>query len=146
MTAVYAAGHWRKRDPLAGLTPAMLNAVADLADTNLSLRAGAYSTEFGGDDLHAPATLVALAARGLAELRFDIRSGERFYRSTRAGRAIAEVIRRRAETRAELSASASRADAGRREKDAAPCASSSPAGFDGARRLFPDGARRLFPA
>ena len=104
MSAVFAHGHWRRRDPLEGLTPTMR--VTILAITTfgpLRLANGFYrpdaSTSFGA----TPATMTALAIRGLAEQRFSPTVSARpFYRLTRRGREIAAEIGRRAGVRAKL--------------------------------------------
>jgi hypothetical protein len=111
MTAVYAAGHWRKRDPLEGLTKTMRAAIDELSIGDLWLSAGGYRRATAANaQAFAPSTLVALRARGLAEQRYaSVPCGPSlgpFYRATRNGRAIAAVIRRRAETRARLLKSA----------------------------------------
>jgi hypothetical protein len=101
-SAVFAAGHWRKRDALGGLAPAMREAVALLASQGrLTLSAGDYWPVGGLLHVRAP-TLAACAARGLAVQRFDPLTGRAFYRLTRRGREIAAELARRAEVRARL--------------------------------------------
>jgi hypothetical protein len=109
MTAVYAAGHWRRRDALAGLAPAMREAIALMAsDGKLTLRGGDYWPAIPMSSVRA-ATLAACAARGLAVQRFDPLTGRAFYRLTRRGREIAAEIARRAATRARLQGAVDRA-------------------------------------
>lgn len=100
MTApVFAAGHWRRRDPLEGLTPAMRFALIDLDRYGaLNLQDGLYRSALYDIATIAPATMTALAVRGLAEQRFARTARAKpSYRLTRRGREIlAEILRRAA--------------------------------------------------
>lgn len=103
-TAIFAAGHWRRRDPLEGLTPAMREAIAQ--DSPFTLVGGVYRVP-SRSVVHAPATLAALAARGLVELRLPrLERPLAAYRLTRRGRDIAAEIARRAASRARLQGAA----------------------------------------
>ena len=102
----------RRRSPFAGLTPAMTATLAELANFHVYLRngAGVYAPAGGlayvrdgkptVEGAIAPATLVALAARGLAEQRFTAHSGHAFYRLTRRGRSLAARLARIEQARA----------------------------------------------
>jgi len=120
-SAIFANGHWRRRDPLAGLAPAMLAAIEAMAAGPLRLVGGRYLPEdhaeaadawgeaahrraFAGMDSYliavAPPTLSALDARGLARVRF-VKGADglsvKTYALTPAGRTLAaEIARRRA--------------------------------------------------
>ncbi len=100
--AVFACGHWRKRDRLEGLSALMRAAIADAAiayaaQRRLELRNGRYGGEEGR--WHAPQTLAALAERGLVEVRAGPLVRENAYRLTRRGREIAAEIERRRQVR-----------------------------------------------
>jgi len=103
--AVFAHGHWRRRDPLEGLTAPMRAAIRLMAAGPVALRDGLYR---GALDFRAgatPATIGALAARGLAEPRFSPLARTRpAFRLTRRGAEIAAEIARRARSRAQLEA------------------------------------------
>ena len=99
-SAIIRNGHWRRRDPLKGLNDAMLAALR-LADvTPLSLLRGAYG--IGDREAYAPATVQALAVRGLLRLSAGRDGRRRDYVLTPAGREIVVELRRREAARAAL--------------------------------------------
>ena len=97
--AVFAAGHWRRRDMLEGLTESMLAAIRDAEAGPLKFFEGQYRFVLIG---HAPATVRALAERGLLRFSAGPEGAERAYRLTQRGRAVALELKRRAAVRAKL--------------------------------------------
>ena len=106
-SAVFAQGHWRRRDMLEGLAPSLLAAIEALSDGALALEGGRY-TDLNDYFSIAPSTLSALAYRGLAAMRFPkTPQGEtvKVYMLTPAGRAVAAEIARRRANRVKFSRS-----------------------------------------
>ncbi|MGA2491879.1 MAG: hypothetical protein ABSF67_02885 [Roseiarcus sp.] len=142
----------RRRNAAAGLTPAMENAIAEMALFAVFLRngegvyapAGALPYVAGDgrkaiEGAIAPATLAALAARGLAEQRFTAHSGHAFYRLTRRGRTRAARLARIERARAKALADRERFA---RLTAAAPIAPASPRVVEGLGRLAGELATR----
>lgn len=116
-SAVFANGHWRRRDPLAGLNAAMRCALLATERGPLVLIGGRYvaepkatgpATAALATASVAPATVAALAERGL----FKISAGRdgtlrRYVRTARGDEILAE-LRRRAAVRARLALNARR--------------------------------------
>ena len=103
VSAIFAHGHWRRRDPLEGLTPAMIAAMRVAASGDFLLRDGLYQAVTG--ESHPPVTIAALAERGLLRLSCGPEGRERRFVITRRGREIAAEIHRRAQVRARLTRS-----------------------------------------
>lgn len=101
ISAVFACGHWRRRDPLAGLTPRMRAAISDAGIGPLQLAHGAYSAAHGMA-AHAPATVRGLAERGLMRLSAGPEGAKTAFRLTDAGKTCAAELQRRAGVRRRL--------------------------------------------
>lgn len=101
--AVYAAGHWRRRDPLEGLSEPMLRAIDAASLADLALGDGGYRFEQMAGRAIAPATVYALADRGLLRFAAGPDGDRTAFRITAKGRIVAAEILRRREARRTLS-------------------------------------------
>ena len=107
MTAVFANGHWRRRDALEGLNAGMRAALIFATDGPLTLSRGRYRALHGKAAVRvirsvAPATVRGLAERGLLRLSAGDEGRLRRFVLTAAGDAVVAEIRLRAEVRAKL--------------------------------------------
>lgn len=100
-SAIIRNGHWRRRDPLAGLTPPMRKALLDAGLGQLELAHGAYSPA-EGFFAHAPSTVRALAERSLLRLSAGAEGTARTFKLTREGRVCLAEIERRAAARVQI--------------------------------------------
>lgn len=101
--AVYAQGHWRRRDPLEGLNEALLAALEDAFAEPLAQVGGRGPWRAGLRARgHARQTVAAAARRGLLRLRCDAAGQTPRYALTAAGLACVQEIRRRAKARKTL--------------------------------------------
>ena len=100
-SAIFACGHWRRRDPLAGLTDVMRDALTLASQSPLYLLDGLYRRDLGEPGV-PPSTVTALSVRGLMRVHAGPEGLLRRHILTPAGHRLVAVMRQRAETRARL--------------------------------------------
>lgn len=101
MSAIFAHGHWRRRDPLEGLTENMRAALADAELGRLELAFGMYSHPDGRCAFH-PATVRGLADRGLLRVNAGAQGRDPAFRLTARGKEAVAELHRRTENRLKL--------------------------------------------
>lgn len=101
--AVFAHGHWRRRNPLEGLSAGILAAVEDAHAEPLARSSdrGAWRAGLRARAHKAP-TVAAAARRGLLRLRCDVEGQNCRYALTAAGLEVAAELVRRAKARAAI--------------------------------------------